>query len=371
MLTHQPSAPAFKKPRVASRHAFTLIELLVVVAIIVILVAILVPALKQALRAAKFAACGAHQHGIGNGMNLYAMNNKQRYPTRYALKQWILQPTPVQGGVQLVGVMGAMRLSLYASAGGVDQDETGGVYDGTGDDRAIYKEYCGLDLFEDPMSERANLDHPKTYNRGESVLASLDLWWDAGFTGYGKVKTIRDKVVYHRDPLIWSSVVGRDAPGRDRNSVALLAMDRYNFREIPQGNAAGDGEHQASHNDNRDRLFNVVLAGEPGKNVAGTAPVTNRWLAEWISTGSIPQANAMEYHFDRNFLYTDGSVSDLRGISTRVDNLNAGNSWTQNTRPADERMWIAPGVNPFSNRAQEANSMQPWQDVYWMLLPKN
>jgi len=81
------------------RLGFTLIELLVVVAIIVILVAILVPALNAALSASKLAACGAHQHGIGNGINLYASSNKQRYPKRHALEQW-------QAGNATVGGVG-------------------------------------------------------------------------------------------------------------------------------------------------------------------------------------------------------------------------------------------------------------------------
>ncbi len=62
--------------RQACLAAFTLIELLVVIAIIALLVAILVPALSGARRQAKAAVCLAHLHTMGQGLVLYANDNK-------------------------------------------------------------------------------------------------------------------------------------------------------------------------------------------------------------------------------------------------------------------------------------------------------
>jgi prepilin-type N-terminal cleavage/methylation domain-containing protein/prepilin-type processing-associated H-X9-DG protein len=65
------------------RKAFTLIELLVVVAIIALLISILLPSLSRARELAKRAVCASNQRGIGQGMHIYANDNREWFPTHY------------------------------------------------------------------------------------------------------------------------------------------------------------------------------------------------------------------------------------------------------------------------------------------------
>lgn len=58
------------------RRAFTLIELLVVVSIIGLLVAILLPSLSRVQATARAAACLTNSRGIGQGLALYASQNR-------------------------------------------------------------------------------------------------------------------------------------------------------------------------------------------------------------------------------------------------------------------------------------------------------
>jgi prepilin-type N-terminal cleavage/methylation domain-containing protein/prepilin-type processing-associated H-X9-DG protein len=58
------------------RKGFTLIELLVVIAIIAVLIAILLPALSAAREQANVAKCLSNLRQIGQGMNMYTVDNK-------------------------------------------------------------------------------------------------------------------------------------------------------------------------------------------------------------------------------------------------------------------------------------------------------
>jgi prepilin-type N-terminal cleavage/methylation domain-containing protein/prepilin-type processing-associated H-X9-DG protein len=76
---------------VVRRRGFTLLELLVVIAIIAILASLLLPALARARSRAQRAACASNLKQVGLGFNLWAEDNKDRYP-------W--QVAPTNGGTQ-------------------------------------------------------------------------------------------------------------------------------------------------------------------------------------------------------------------------------------------------------------------------------
>lgn len=60
---------------------FTLVELLVVVAIIGILAGILVPVLGRARESAKRKSCASNLKQLGLGLNIYATDNSENFPT--------------------------------------------------------------------------------------------------------------------------------------------------------------------------------------------------------------------------------------------------------------------------------------------------
>jgi len=64
------------KTRETRRDAFTLIELLVVISIIALLVGILLPALGAARKSAQSAVCLGHQRSMGQGIAIYASENR-------------------------------------------------------------------------------------------------------------------------------------------------------------------------------------------------------------------------------------------------------------------------------------------------------
>src|SRR5258707_15680901 len=76
-----PSRPPFSG---APSRAFTLVELLVVIGIIALLISILMPALSAATERARRIRCGSNLRQIGQGLLLYANDNRGIYPRTVA-----------------------------------------------------------------------------------------------------------------------------------------------------------------------------------------------------------------------------------------------------------------------------------------------
>lgn len=70
------------------RTGFTLIELLVVIAIIALLIGILLPSLGKARDAGRTVVCASQMRQLGLAANMYADDNKDRFPIR-ARPHWV------------------------------------------------------------------------------------------------------------------------------------------------------------------------------------------------------------------------------------------------------------------------------------------
>lgn len=75
-MTHHPSK---------SREGFTLIELMIVIAIIAILAAILVPNMIRARSRAHLTNCVNNLRNIGSALEMYTIDNDNRYPNSLGL----------------------------------------------------------------------------------------------------------------------------------------------------------------------------------------------------------------------------------------------------------------------------------------------
>ncbi len=129
-------------------HAFTLVELLVVIGIIALLVGILLPALNKARASANTIKCASNLRAIGQGIEIYVVENKNTYPASYTYAgENFTDPTqdPTQGYIHWSSY-------LFKKGAGAKVSD------------AIYRSTNGWDIFQCPALEKGGLPPDNTYD---------------------------------------------------------------------------------------------------------------------------------------------------------------------------------------------------------------
>ena len=250
-------------PRV---RAFTIVELLVVITIIVVLLALLAPAMDQAIYQAELAVCGTRLKGIADGLSIYTVDYKRKYPHR-----------PLASGDP-----GGKPNNIYI---GSVFEQSGGA----NDDRASLKGYISINgHLNDPLTPR-EVDFESSA-RQTQIEVSYHLWF-----GWQYHVPNRERGMFKMSDRFEWTPPSADGPVRTY-SFDFLASDVDGM-----DGGVKNGQTIAGHADKEGRLRESVL--QDGSDVAGTAETDtlqytfSRW---WGDGGRGP--------IDSQFVSSDTSV---------------------------------------------------------------
>ena len=249
-------------------RAFTLIELLVVITIIVVLLALLTPALDKATYQAELAVCGAHEHGIGSGVLIYAFENNRRYPFR---------PTTFKS---------RGKPSLIRTPFSIELPQ---------DDRPIFSGHVSLKFLLCPMTSRVDLERNQL---DVEVYSPYDLWFGFQYLGGSTQEEGMLRVGNH---LTWDGQ-GFDFLASDIDSMARA--DRFVYGTHPDDEGVMVDMAIENSQDPAAALFDGVGASFRYTHSRWQSTVTDR-------RGRI----------DANYLFQDGSVKRYAMISWNDDRI--------------------------------------------------
>jgi prepilin-type N-terminal cleavage/methylation domain-containing protein/prepilin-type processing-associated H-X9-DG protein len=148
-----------RRSRTRAQFGFTLVELLVVIGIIAILISVLLPALGKARESANAIKCSANLRSIGQGLLIYAAENKGTFPAAY-----FYNGMAINGGIQTpdAPVNGYVHWSsfLYTRK----DSSRGGTVNASAYGMPYFMNNSGWDQFQCPTMEKGGLPPTNTYD---------------------------------------------------------------------------------------------------------------------------------------------------------------------------------------------------------------
>jgi prepilin-type N-terminal cleavage/methylation domain-containing protein/prepilin-type processing-associated H-X9-DG protein len=325
------------------KTAFTLVELLVVIGIIAVLIGILLPALNQARASARTIKCAANLRSIGQGLAIYAAENKQLFPAAYMyVGAGQTSGTPSEGYQHWSSYLYGDRTksgsdAIFQSTVGWDSFVCPAMNDGGLPPTNTYADNVGSGLVVDAAGVLDKQAPRLSYTVNEAVMGRNK--FKVGFDGNprtyrlvnaGKVRDSANVVLateFNPNPTM--------ASGSGRvNGGALVSKSH---RPVHAFEAGGDGYEL-------DKQPPVIPGGVPGYRRNYTldsgycekfAVTPNRlsWIGRVHGRRTIGKAD--QDTRKTNFLYVDGHVESKRLGETLYPQFQWGDKFYSISQNAD------------------------------------